>query len=75
MVRDETNEELKKIVLKYGSSGDSDARETKRIAIDALGARCAATELGEIIRYFGSSGDSDARETKRRALKRMQEIE
>ena len=75
MVKDETNEELKKIVLEYGSSDYSAAQETKRRAIDALGARGAAKELGEIIRYFGSSGDGDARETKRRALQRMQEIE
>ena len=75
MVRDEANEELKKVVLQYGSSGDGDARETKRRAIDALGARGAAKELGEIVRYYGSSGDGDARETKRRALQRMQEIE
>ena len=36
MVRDETNEELKKIVLKYGSSGDIDARETKRRALQRM---------------------------------------
>ena len=75
MVRDETNEELKRIVLKYGASGDRDAIETKRKAIDALGARGAAKELGEIVRSYGASGDRDAIETKRRALQRMQEIE
>ena len=75
MVRDETNEELKKVVLQYGSSRDDYGRETKRGAIDALGARGAAKELGEIVRYYGSSRDDYGRETKRRALQRMQEIE
>jgi hypothetical protein len=75
MVRDETNEELKRIVLKYGSLPDSASIETKRRAIDALGARGAAKELGEIVRSYGSLPDSASIETKRRALQRMQEIE
>jgi hypothetical protein len=75
MVRDETNEELKKIVLQYGSSSSDYAQETKRRAIDTLGARGAAKELGEIVRYYGSSSSDYAQETKRRALQRMQEIE
>jgi len=60
--------ELLRIVMKYATSGDSDARETRRKALKKLGEYGCITALSYIVDKLATSGDSDARETRRLAL-------
>ena len=60
--------ELLQIVMKYAKSGDSDARETRRRALEKLGENGCTEALAYIVDKLATSGDSDARETRRRAL-------
>ena len=60
--------ELLRIVMKYAKSGDSDARETRRQALEKLGKYRCTKALAYIVDQLATSGDSDARETRRRAL-------
>lgn len=60
--------ELLRIVMKYATSGDSDARETRRTALNKLGEYGCTEALAYIVDKLATSGDSDARETRRRAL-------
>lgn len=60
--------ELLQIVMKYAYSGDSDARETRRKALEKLGEYGCTKALAYIVDKLATSGDSDARETRRRAL-------
>lgn len=60
--------ELLKIVMKYATSGDSDARETRRAALEKLGKYGCTRALAYIVDELATSGDSDARETRRRAM-------
>ena len=57
------------IVMKYARSGDCDARETRRAALEKLGEYGDTDALTYIIDELAKSGDCDARETRRRALK------
>lgn len=61
--------ELLKLVMKYAKSGDCDARETRREALEKLGEYGCHKALIYIADKLAKSGDSDARETRRRALK------
>ncbi len=60
--------ELLRIVMKYATSGDSDARETRRAALKKLGEYGYTEALAYIVDKLATSGDSDARETRRMAL-------
>ena len=56
------------IVMKYARSGDGDARETRRRALEKLGEYGYSDALLYIVDELAKSGDCDARETRRRAL-------
>ena len=60
--------ELLRIVMKYATSGDSDARETRRRCLKKLGEYGCTAALSYIVDKLAKSGDSDARETRRMAL-------
>jgi len=60
--------ELLRIVMKYATSGDSDARETRRKCLKKLGEHGCTGALSYIVDKLATSGDSDARETRRTAL-------
>jgi hypothetical protein len=60
--------DLLNIVMKYAKSDDSDARETRRMALEKLGEYGCSGALTYIIDKLAKSDDSDARETRRRAL-------
>jgi hypothetical protein len=60
--------ELLRIVMKYATSGDCDARETRRKALKKLGEYGCTTALSYIVDKLATSGDCDARETRRMAL-------
>ena len=60
--------ELLRIVMKLAKSGDSDARETRRAALEKLGKYGCTKALAYVVDQLAKSGDSDARETRRRAL-------
>ena len=60
--------ELLRIVMKYATSGDSDARETRRKCLNKLGEYGCFGALTYIVDKLATSGDSDARETRRKAL-------
>lgn len=60
--------DLLDIVMKYAKSGDSDARETRRAALEKLGEYGCSKALAYIVDKLAKSGDSDARETRRRAM-------
>ena len=63
--------ELLKIVMKYATSGDCDARETRRRALRKLGEYGCTQALSYIVNKLATSGDCDARETRRKALEMM----
>jgi len=56
------------IVMKYAKSGDCDARQTRRAALEKLGEYGYTDALAYIVDELAKSGDCDARETRRRAL-------
>ena len=60
--------ELLRIVMKYATSGDSDARETRRRCLKKSGEYGCTGALAYIVDKLATSGDSDARETRRTAL-------
>jgi hypothetical protein len=68
---DERNAQLLGIVMKYATSGDSDARETRRAALKKLGESGCTAALTYIIDKLATSGDSDARETRRMAMEML----
>lgn len=59
---------LLSIVLRLSCSGDGDARDTRRRALEKLGKYRCSKELLQIIDELAMSGDCDARETRRRAM-------
>ena len=63
--------ELLRIVMKYATSGDCDARETRRTALRKLGEYGCTDALAYIVDKLATSGDCDARETRRMALDMM----
>jgi len=68
MLGPDAAEDLGRLVLKHATSGDCDARETRRTALAKLGEFGCRSELLRIADRFSSSGDSDAREVRRMAL-------
>ena len=60
--------ELLRIVMDLAYSGDVDARNTRRRALEKLGKYGCTKALAYIVRKLAKSGDCDARETRRRAL-------
>ena len=60
--------DLLRIVMKYATSGDSDARETRRMCLKKIGEYDCSEALFYIVDKLATSGDSDARETRRAAL-------
>ena len=60
--------DLLKIVMKYANSGDCDARETRRAALEKLGEYGCHKALAYIVDKLAKSDDCDSRETRRRAL-------
>lgn len=65
---DSRDSHLLSIVMKYAKSGDCDARQTRRAALEKLGESGCTEALSYIIDQLATSGDCDARETRRRAM-------
>ena len=60
--------ELLRIVMKYATSGDCDARETRRNALRKLADYGCTMALTYIVDKLATSGDCDVRETRRMAM-------
>ncbi len=72
---DERCAEYLQLVVKYASSGDSDAREVRRQALVSLGRNHCRKALIYLIERYATSGDSDLREVRRLAFEALEMIE
>jgi hypothetical protein len=72
---DESAADYLQLVVKYASSGDSDARQVRRRAIRNLARNGCRRALIYLIDRYAKSGDCDEREVRQQAFEYLEQID